>query len=332
MNKKFTISIILFIFAYIPTSLFGNASEKRRIVFIVNPISHEIKGLDIRKIIETNLDSNRFEYTIVYTQYAQHASKLAQDALIDSADIIAAVGGDGTVNEVGRALIDSKAVLAIIPVGSGNGLARHLGIPVGLKKALKALNHGYPVVIDTAKINEKTFLGVAGIGFDAHIAHKFALFGKRGFFSYCQVASKEFYLYAPQSYFITIDGKQIFRKAFILTFANSSQYGNNFIIAPNASVSDGYLDLVIIDDIPFYSILQFLWRFGQGTLHHSSHFETYPFKEITIQHPGMQAHVDGEPVLFENEIKVTIQPKSLKVLVPEKTDANITMGELPILH
>lgn len=318
MNKNFSLIIILFIFSYLPTCLFGNSAEKKRIVFIVNPISHEIKGLDVNKIIETNLDSNRFEYKIVYTQYAQHASKLAQDALIDSADIIAAVGGDGTVNEVGRALINSKGVLAIIPVGSGNGLARHLGIPVGLAKAIKALNHGYPVFIDTGRINEKTFLGIAGIGFDAHIAHKFDLFGKRGFFSYCQVASEEFSLYAPQSYFITIDGKQISRKAFILTFANSSQYGNNFIIAPKARVSDGYLDLVIIDDIPIYSIPQFLYRFGQGTLNHSRHFETYPFKEITIQHPSMQAHIDGEPVVFENEITVTIQPKSLKVLVPKK--------------
>jgi diacylglycerol kinase (ATP) len=258
------------------------------------------------------------KYEIVYTQYAEHASKLAHDALVNSADIIAAVGGDGTVNEVGRALINSEAVLAIIPVGSGNGLARHLGIPVGLTKAIKALNHGYSVVIDTAKINEKTFLGVAGIGFDAHIAHKFAQFGKRGFFSYCQVALEEFPLYVSKSYLITIDGKQITRKAFILTFANSSQYGNNLIIAPKARVSDGYLDLVIINDIPIYLIPQFLYRFGQGTLNDSRHFETHPFKEIKIQHPRMQAHLDGEPILFENEIKVTIQSKSLKVLVPKK--------------
>lgn len=319
MNKNFALVIIFFIFSYIPTCLFGNSSGKKQIVFIVNPISHEIKGFDIKEIIETNLDSDQFEYKIVYTQYAQHASTLAQDALNNSADIIAAVGGDGTVNEVGKVLVNSEAMLAIIPVGSGNGLARHLGIPVGLTKAIKALNRGYPIVIDTAKINEKTFLGVAGIGFDAHIAHKFALFGKRGFFSYCQVALKEFSLYAPRSYFITIDGKQITRKAFILTFANSSQYGNDFKIAPKARVSDGYLDLVIIDDIPIYSIPQFLYRFGYGTLDHSHHFETQQFKEITIQHPSMQAHIDGEPVLFENEIKVTIQPKSLRVLIP-KTD------------
>lgn len=316
MNRKFITASILFILSYAPACLFGGPTEKKRIVFIINPISHELKGIDVKSVIETNLDSNQFEYTIVYTQYANHASQLAKQAM-HSADIIAAVGGDGTVNEVGRALIHSQAILAIIPVGSGNGLARHLGIPVGLTKGIKALNYGHPIVIDTAKINEKPFLGVAGIGFDAHIAHKFALFGNRGFFSYFQVASKEFPLYTPQSYLITIDGKQITRKAFILSFANSSQYGNNFTIAPQAHISDGYLDLVIIDDIPLYAIPKILSRFGQGTLNRSQHVESYPFKELIIQHPHMQAHIDGEPIICENKIKVTIDPQSLRVLVPK---------------
>lgn len=317
MNKKLTFIVIFFTFFHMPTYLFGNSSKKQ-IVFIVNPISHEIKGVDIKKIIEKNLDSSQFDYKILYTQYAQHATKLAQEALTSS-DIIAAVGGDGTVNEVGGALINTKAMLAIIPVGSGNGLARHLGIPVGLTEAIKALNHAHSIVVDTAKINDKTFLGVAGIGFDAYVAHKFALFGKRGFFSYCQVALKEFSSYTSQPYSILIDGKQINRRAFILTFANSSQYGNNFIIAPKARISDGYLDLVIIDDIPAYSIPQFLYRFRNGTLNYSSHFETHPFKEITIQSSYIQAHIDGEPIVCQNEIKVKVQPKSLKILIPKNT-------------
>jgi YegS/Rv2252/BmrU family lipid kinase len=311
--------LISILFSYAPLCLLGNALEgKKRIVFIVNPISHEIKGLDMRKVIEENLDARQFEYQIVYTPYAQHATQLAQDALLESADMIAAVGGDGTVNEVGRALVHTKAVLVIIPVGSGNGLARHLGIPVGLVPAIKALNHAHPIVIDTAKINAKTFLGVAGIGFDAHIAQQFAQFGKRGFFSYCQVALREFPRYESEWYQMTIDGKPIMRKAFVLTFANSSQYGNDFIIAPQARLSDDYLDLVIIDDIPRYSILQFLYKFKHGALHRSRHFETHRFREMTVRHRDMQAHLDGEPLLFHNQIKVTIQPPSLKILVPER--------------
>ena len=319
MNNCFVISLIFLLFSYIPLSLFGNSlDEKQRIVFIINPISHEIKDLDIRRAIEENLDPNQFEFKILYTQCAQHATRLAYDALLDSTDIIAAVGGDGTVNEVGRALVNTKAVLAIIPVGSGNGLARHLGIPVGLIQAIKTLNHAHPIDIDTAKINDNTFLGVAGIGFDAHVAQQFAQFGKRGFFSYCQVVLREFLRYKPQSYLITIDGKEIFRKAFLLTFANSSQYGNDFIIAPQARISDGYLDLVIIDQIPGYSIPQFIYKFKHGTLDHSRHYETHRFRELTIHHPYMQTHIDGEPMLFQNDIKVTIQPKSLKILVPKK--------------
>lgn len=292
--------------------------KKKRIVFIVNPISHETKGLDIREIIENNLDLDQFEFKIVYTQYAEHATQLAQDVLTDSTDIIAAVGGDGTVNEVGKTLINTKVNLAIIPVGSGNGLARHLGIPIGLVKAVRALSHAHSIVMDTAKINDKVFLGVGGIGFDAHVAHQFAQFGKRGFFSYCLVALREFFLYDSKSYHINIDGKKIIKNAFVLTFANSSQYGNNFIIAPTAKISDGYLDLVIVDDIPIYLVPQFLFKCRYGTLNYSRHFETHRFKEITIQNGPMQAHIDGEPIMFENEIKITVEPQSLIVLITNK--------------
>jgi YegS/Rv2252/BmrU family lipid kinase len=319
INMKQIISTLLFLF-FAPVVVFGNLAEKKkRIVFIINPISHEMKGLDVQKAIDEHLDLNQFEYKIVYTQCAQHATQLAYDALMDSADILAAVGGDGTVNEVGRALIHSEAILAIIPVGSGNGLARHLGIPIGFASGIQTLNCAQTAVVDTATINDKVFLGVAGIGFDAHIAQKFSLFEKRGFLSYFHLVVKEFFRYKPQSYLITIDGEQIARKAFILTFANNSQYGNDFVIAPKAQMRDGYLDLVIVDRIPPLSILPFLYRFKQGTLDHSRHCETRRFKEITIEHPSMQAHLDGEPSLFQNRMTVTVQPNSLKILVPHAT-------------
>lgn len=317
MSKNFA----LFIICFFMSALYGNVEEKRRIIFIVNPISHEIKDLDLPKIIENNLDVNQFDYKIIPTQYAQHATKLATEAL-GSAEIIAAVGGDGTVNEVGKALIFTNATLAIIPVGSGNGLARHLGIPVGLIEGIKALNHADPLLIDTAKINDKVFLGVAGVGFDAHIAHQFAQFGKRGLRSYCQVAMREFSRYKPRYYSLTIDGKRITKKAFLLTVANSSQYGNDFIIAPKARISDGYLDLVVLDDIPTYSIPSLLYKFKHGTIDRSRHFATYRFKEMTIHHSYLPSHADGEPLLFQDNIKVTVQPKSLKILVPRKNGKN----------
>lgn len=291
------------------------AEMKKKITFIVNPLSHEIKGRDVEALIQQVLDSSQFEYKVVYSRHAGHATKLAQEAVEKGADIVAAVGGDGTVNEVGKALIHSPAALAIIPVGSGNGLARHLAIPVGLKPALQALNTARPVLMDSAKINGKTFLGVAGIGFDARIAWEFSHFGKRGFFSYCQVALKEFSKYKPESYLITVDGKEIVKEAFILTFANCSQYGNQMIIAPQALLNDGLLDLVMIDRIPKYTIPFLFYKFKKGKIDHSPHFETIRFKELSIQKQSVQAHVDGEPLLLEESIRVSVQPASVKIMI-----------------
>lgn len=315
--KKFLFFFIFATICCVSIPIFGNpVEEKKRVVFIVNPISHQIKNLNLGKLIAKNLDLDQFEYKIVYTQYPQHATQLAHDAVMDSADIVAAVGGDGTINEVGIALINTHATLAIIPVGSGNGLARHLGIPIRFAQAVQVLNDASVFTMDTAKINDRAFLGIAGIGFDAHIAKQFASFGKRGLFSYCQVALREFGKYKSETYSITVDGKPLTRKAFILSFANSSQYGNDFIIAPKARIDDGYLDLIIVEDIPWYSIPQFIYQCKQGTLNRSHHFTTDRFKELTIQHPHMQAHIDGEPLEFHDCIKVTVVPKSLKVMVP----------------
>lgn len=293
-------------------------NEKKRIAFIVNPLSHKIKDLNLQKIIEKNLNLDQFDYTIVYTQRPLHATELAHEALKHSFDIIAAAGGDGTVNEVGKALIHSNAHLAIIPVGSGNGLARHFNIPTGLEQGIRALNQSAVISIDTAKINGQVFLGVAGIGFDAHVAEHFANFGKRGFFSYAKVALREFPKYQSQFYQMTIDGRQITRKAFILTFANSTQYGNNFIIAPKAEIDDGHLDLIIIDNIPWYSSLRLLYQFKRGTLDHSKYFESYRFKDLTLRNPLKKVHIDGEPLIMHEDIRVTVQRSTLKIVVPKK--------------
>jgi diacylglycerol kinase (ATP) len=295
----------------------GMASEKESILFIVNPISHGMKRLDFQNAVEHNLDKGRFTYSIVYTEYAQHATELALQAVKDRVKIVAAVGGDGTVNEVAKALIRTDTSLAIIPVGSGNGLARHLGIPTGVVNALRALNRAQPAVIDTALMNGRPFLAIAGVGFDAHVAEKFASFGKRGLFSYCQVVLKEFSRYHPRCYRMAIDGNRMIRKAFILTCANGSQYGNDCIIAPQARMDDGFLDLVVISDVPFYAIPEFLYRLRQGTLHRWRGCETHRFKKLVIEHPSMQVHLDGEPLDNEKRLEIEVQPASLKILVPE---------------
>ncbi|MDN3508112.1 MAG: diacylglycerol kinase family lipid kinase [Simkaniaceae bacterium] len=309
-------AILFFLFGV--SLAFGKASiEKKKVVFIVNPIAHEIKNRNIEAIIKGHLDKEQYEHKIVYTEGPNHATLLAKEA-IGRSDIIVAVGGDGTVNEVGKALVHTEAILGIIPVGSGNGLARHLSIPVGLYHGIKALNRAEPKAIDSAKINDTVFFNIAGIGFDALIADKFSRFGKRGLSSYAQVTIKEFQKYEPQNYHITIDNKPIDKKAFILAFANSSQYGNDFYIAPKASTEDGFLDLIIIDDIPPYYALQFLQRIKQNTLDRSAHFERHPFKTLTLDCPHTLIHIDGEVAKFNGPITITTLPHSLRVMVPQK--------------
>ncbi len=289
--------------------------EKKRLLFVVNSISHRVQGVDVKEIIHRNLDHTKFSYEVAFTQYAHHTAVLTQEAIAASFDIVAAVGGDGTVNEVGKIVMNSTACLAIIPAGSGDGLARHLGIPVHMSKAIQALNTASPIIIDTGKINDRVFLCAAGIGFDAHIAWKFAEFGRRGLLSYMWLALKEYPTYQAEYYQLTVDGKAMESSALMISFANGSQYGSNFYIAPKANLQDGFLDMVIMKDVPFYQIPSFLFHFRWGTLHQSSHVEIIHCQEVTVKKPIFEAHIDGEPALFQHEIKVSVNPASLKILV-----------------
>ena len=313
-HVKYTLMMLLrILLAFLFFSGGYATDEKKQIFFIVNPISHEIKGLNLENLIQKNLDLSKFEYTIAYTQSVGHATELAQKAREREIDIVAAVGGDGTVNEIGKALIHAETAMAIIPVGSGNGLARHLGIPVGFVEGVKALNKAHVTSIDVAKINDQPFLGVAGVGFDAHIAHKFDQYGKRGFFSYCRLVLQEFSRYTPTKYKMTLDGKPFAAQAFILSFANSSQYGNNFIVAPKAKLNDGQLEMVIIDKVSLLNAVPLLYRFQNGSLDHSTHFRSFLFKELILEQPEIIAHLDGEPRIFHERIKITLETKSLKI-------------------
>lgn len=295
-----------------------DAAAMRKIQFIVNPISGGMKGQNIEQIIEAHLDHHQFDYSIHYTQKANHASELTQEAIKKGIDIVVAVGGDGTVNEVGKALINTQTALAILPVGSGNGLAKHLGIPTNLSQALQALNLSEVFTIDTGLINDQIFLGTAGIGFDALVAWEFDHFGKRGFSSYFQIALREYLKYQPKSYILVVDGKKIQKNAFILSFANSSQYGNDFIIAPKASLKDSFLDLIVVKELPFFALPKIIERFKHGTLDQSKYVEILKCQHVVIKQKEIQAHIDGEPVLFHDRIDVRIRPASLKVMVPKQ--------------
>jgi YegS/Rv2252/BmrU family lipid kinase len=289
---------------------------KKKICFIINPISGIGRQKVIEKLIDEELDRSLFEYEIAYTKAAKHATELAAAAARNNADIVVAVGGDGSVNETAKGLIHSETAMAIIPTGSGNGLARHLNIPLDLKKAMHAINTGKTIRIDSIKMNDDVFVNVAGVGFDAHIGWEFARFGKRGFSSYLKVIMREFPRYKAQDFELTIDGKKMLKNAYLISFANGSQWGNNAYIAPSADISDGVMDIAILSDFKFMSGLAIGYRLFKRTLERSSYLEIIKAKEVQVKQPASIAHIDGEPIEAGKELYIKVEPLSLKVIVP----------------
>ncbi|MEO8886633.1 MAG: diacylglycerol kinase family protein [Mucilaginibacter sp.] len=288
---------------------------KRKALFIVNPISGGRKKDDVPGLIRRHLDVDVFDYTIVFTNSVAHARELAFEA-VDKYDLITAVGGDGTVNEVASALVGTNSLLGIIPCGSGNGLSRFLDIPMDIKKAIENLNTGHTELIDSAEVNGQPFFNMAGIGFDAHISQVFAHNKKRGFITYIKSSIMEVAKYKPQHYHIEIDGRTYELDAFMLSIANSSQYGNDMHISPCASVQDGLLDVCIIKPFPLYSFPQMGLRMLFKTTDKSKYVEIIRGEHIIIKRiaPG-PIHLDGEPQIAGTDIKINVRPGSLKVIV-----------------
>lgn len=289
---------------------------KKKICFIINPFSGVKEKKALEKLIPKTLDLNLFDFEIAYTHGPNHASILTKDAILRKVDIIAAVGGDGTVNEVGKELIDKDIPLAIIPMGSGNGLARHLGIPLEEKKAISLINQGKEKFIDTVKINDSVYIGVAGVGFDAHISWIFSRMKKRGFFRYVQIVLQEFLRYQPTSFELRIDDIPIKTSAFLISFANSSQYGNNFHIAPKANICDGLIDVTLVKPFPKIRFPEMACRLFFQSIDRFAYAKTFKAKKIEVKGGHLQAHIDGEPVLFSHGMHIEIHPHSLKILTP----------------
>lgn len=287
----------------------------KKVLVLINPISGVGKQKVIENLIGDNIDSLLLSVDIKYTQYRAHANKLAKEA-VGRYDIVVAVGGDGTVNEVGSALIGTDTALAIIPTGSGNGLARYLKIPLNPQKAVKLLNRLQTRCIDTIKINEFYSLNVAGVGFDAHISHLFAKSKHRGVATYIKVVAAEFTTYKPTKYHLTIDNEELNIKAYLISFANSSQYGNNIFIAPDAEIDDGLIDVCIINGFPKIAAPAMLISMLRKNNIRGFLDRIVKAKNITIDHPNeLSGHVDGEPVFFGKRVTIKINPLSLKVIV-----------------
>jgi diacylglycerol kinase (ATP) len=291
-------------------------SEKEKIIFIINPVSGSGKNDNIKDLILNHLDLNIYSPEIVKSRYKGHAGKIARKSIQKGFNKIVAVGGDGTVNEIAAELAGKKAVLGIIPKGSGNGLARHLGISLKTEAALELLNTGKVIRIDAGKINGRFFFCTCGTGFDARVGKMFDRLDRRGFKNYFRTALREFLTYRPKKYKIFIDGKKYKEKAFVVTIANAGQYGNNAYIAPDAKIDDGLLDICVVKPFPRFKAFILGLRLFNRTIDKSKYFEVFQGREIKIQRQKkIRMHLDGEPVRMKNHVKVKVLPKVLKVIV-----------------
>jgi YegS/Rv2252/BmrU family lipid kinase len=288
---------------------------KRKALFIINPISGGKKKDGVPELIKDTVDAGVMEPVIAFSDGVAHARVIAAEA-VGKFDTVVAVGGDGTVNEVASAIVNTDTSLGIVPFGSGNGLSRFLGIPMDTRSAIKNLASGRTEIIDSARVNGQAFFNMAGMGFDAHISEIFSHGKKRGFISYIKSSIKEVVGYQPQNYHIDIDGKKYDYKAFMLSIANSSQYGNNVHISPKASLQDGLLDVCVIKPFPLWRFPEMSMRMLIKATEGSKYVEIIRGKQILIkrEHSG-PIHLDGEPQMAGTGVDITILPNSLKVIV-----------------
>lgn len=290
--------------------------SKKHILFIVNPISGTGKKQRFAQCIEENLDHDIFEYAVKTTEHAGHATEIASEAVAEGFDIVTAVGGDGTVNEVARALVHTQTALAIVPIGSGNGLARHLQIPLEPQKAIQVINNAVVHELDYGRINGMPFFCTCGVGFDAIVSLKFAESGKRGPLSYVENTLREGFRYKPDTYIIEDDQGTFSYKAFLIACANASQYGNNAYIAPHASMKDGLMDVIVIEPFNTLEAPQIAFQLFNKTLSSNSHVKTFRARKIRITRESEGAiHCDGDPFTTGKGIEVEMISRDFKVVV-----------------
>jgi diacylglycerol kinase (ATP) len=251
------------------------------------------------------------------TEHTRHASELATRALDDGCELIVAVGGDGTMNEVASRLVNTPAILGLVPCGSGDGLGRHLGIHGSVARACEILRSGEPRRIDSGLADGHPFFTAAGIGFEAEIAQRFNLLRRRGFLRYLTTSARAYFRWQPQDYGVEHGGGRERFLAFTLAVTNSDQYGNNARIAPDARVDDGLLDLCVVPPVSFWNALPLAAHLFHGTigrvrgvnLRRAAHFV------IERNAPGL-LHTDGELHEAGTRIEFTIRPASLRVMCP----------------
>jgi len=293
-------------------------SENKKVLFIVNKYAGTGYKTSLEGIILSRCEELDIEATIEFTRGRNHATELARQAASSkNFNIVFAVGGDGTVNEVAQGLVHTQQTMGIIPNGSGNGLARHLGISTEIKKALHVLKSNSIISMDSFLINDKLSVNVSGIGFDGHVAGLFSKGEKRGLIGYSRLVLKEFFSFREFSAEADIDKTCVKKEAFVIAFANSSQFGNNARVSSLASVCDGLLDVCFIRKVPLSQAIGFIQKMFTGKIEKSTFVEITKAKHIALTFEKlMPYHVDGEAMTPSDKFQISIQPATISMIIP----------------
>jgi len=287
--------------------------SQRKILFVVNPSAGKKRNLDLREFIEKNF--NFPDFTVAVSSSLQYFEEIKQKALAEKYTDIIACGGDGTVNKVATFACKNKLRLGILPLGSGNGLARSVKISMDLKKALEQIEEGRTMKIDAGILNGHMFFCASGMGFDAHIAALFENTEARGLWGYIKLIWKEFFSYRAENYILRFNDIEINKPAFVLACCNSGQYGNDFYIAPTASMTDGKITISILKPFNKWLTPWIIFKVLLKKTHTLKWVETYHAKEIKIIRPKKDfVHLDGEPHEEGTEINYTVEPLALEII------------------
>ncbi len=293
--------------------------SKQKILFIINPSAgSSLQRRDsLGKLILDHIDIKFYTPEVYYSSNPKHLPDVCTGAVAAGFKIITAVGGDGSVNQVARNLTGTNTVLGIIPAGSGNGLARHLKIPISVIDAAKIINRRKIAIIDSAFINEQAFFSIAGIGFDALVAKEYSSSEMRGFLPYFRIIASRYLFYKPKNYELDIDGMKIVRRALFVVFANSGQFGYNATIAPNAKIDDGLIDVCIVQKAPLIKMPILMHQLFKGTVDTSEYIEIFKTRQVKVKRSkNRRVNLDGESVKLSKYLTVKVNPASLKVIIP----------------
>ena len=290
----------------------------KKVLIIHNPRAGQKKKIKLSEEIQKWSANREYVFDYSETKYAGHGTELTKKAIDDGYACVVAAGGDGTVNEIATTLVGTDVSLGIIPMGSGNGLARHHKIPMDLEKSFHLIFSGKSAKMDAGLINGKYFFCAAGIGFDSLVSEKFANSKTRGLISYFLIALKQYFKYNSKLYSIQINDKVIDKKCFFITFANANQFGNHAYIAPHAKIDDGKLDICLVSPFKWYKGFSLANRLFNGTIQKSKIYQTINSDKVAITSSNsINFHYDGEIMVnSSNKIDLSIKPKALNIIIP----------------